>query len=158
MMRIVQRMRKIPSRLIPSVYLKDPAVKTAIYKWLLIGLLIRLAFMPFAIYFPDLMGIYWRSSWPIHHGIYWIGGGQLAIHYFHTFFLWIFKPIMPYWNAIFPYDPETLIAVDHKTFEMFATNPYVFRTLFLFKVPYLIFDLGCAFLFLHIFIPRGDLC
>jgi len=149
--RIVERMRKLSSRLIPSVYLKDPAVKTAIYKWLLIGLLIRLTFMPFAIYFPDLMGIYWRSSWPVYHGIYWIGGSQIVIHYFHTFFLWIFRPVMPYWKAIFPYDPQTLFAVDHKTFEIFVTNPYVFRTLFLFKVPYLIFDLGCAFLFLHIF-------
>lgn len=106
--------------------------------------------MPFTIYFPDLMGIYWRSSWPIYQGIYWIGGGQLAIHYFHTFFLWIYKPLMPYFNAIY-YDPHLHGFMGLKKFEIFATNPYVFRTLFLFKIPYLIFDLGCAFLFLHIF-------
>ncbi len=151
MSRIVQGIKEVSSRLIPSVYLEDPTVKTAIYKWLLIGLLIRLSFIPFTIYFPDLLGIYWRSSWPVYHGIYWIGGSQIPIHYFHTFFLWIFKPLMPYWKAIIPYQPETLFAVDHKTFEIFATNPYVFRTLFLFKVPYLIFDVGCALLFLHIF-------
>jgi len=151
MVQVVSIIKSLFSKVIPSIYGKDPTLRTAIYKWLLIGLLIRLAFMPFAIYFPDLMGIYWRSSWPIYHGIYWIGASQIAIHYFHTFVLWIFKPLMPYWETIFPYDPETLFAVDHKTFEIFVTNPYVFRTLFLFKVPYLVFDLGCAFLFLHIF-------
>jgi len=150
--KVVQRMRELSSRLIPSGYLKDAALKTAIYKWLLLGLLIRLAFMPFAVYFPDLLGIYYRSSWPIYHQIYWIGGSQIAIHYFHTFFLWIFKPLMPYWKSILYYaDPLKQFAVDNKTFEIFVTNAYVFRTLFLFKVPYLIFDIGCAFLFLHIF-------
>ncbi len=149
---MVDRLRGLSSRVIPSEYLKDPAAKTAIYKWFLVGLLIRLAFMPFTIYFPDLLGIYYRSSWPIYNGIYWIGRSQILIHYFHTLFLWIFKPLMPYWKGILYYaDPAKQFAVDGKTFEIFATNPYVFRTLFLFKVPYLIFDFGCAFLFLHIF-------
>lgn len=152
MSRAFHKIKELFSKLIPSEYLEDPAIRTAIYKWLLIGLLIRLAFMPFTIYFPDLLGIYFRSSWPIYNGIYWVGESQIPIHYFHTFFLWIFKPLMPYWKSILYYaDPLKQVAVDNKTFEVFATNPYVFRTLFLFKVPYLIFDLGCVFLLLRIF-------
>ncbi len=152
MSRVFRRTKELFSKLIPSQYLKDSAVRTTIYKWLLIGLLIRLAFMPFTIYFPDLLGIYYRSSWPIYHDIYWIGGSQIPIHYFHTFFLWIFKPLMPYWKSILYYaDPLKQFAVDNKTFEIFTTNPYVFRTLFLFKVPYLVFELGCILLLLRIF-------
>ena len=146
----VSTVRALFSKLIPPAYRQGPTLKPAILRWLLIGLLIRLAVMPFTIYFPDLMGIYWRSSWPIYQGIYWTGGAQIAIHYVHTFFLWIFKPLMPYFNAIY-YDPQFDAFMGVKKFEIFATSPYVFRTLFLFKVPYLIFDLGCAFLFLRIF-------
>lgn len=86
MSRVFHKIKELFSKLIPSEYLEDPAIRTAIYKWLLIGLLIRVAFMPFTIYFPDLLGIYYRSSWPIYNGIYWIGESQIPIHYFHTFF------------------------------------------------------------------------
>ncbi|KKK59513.1 hypothetical protein LCGC14_3033650, partial [marine sediment metagenome] len=82
MSRVFHRTKKLFSKLIPAQYRQDSAVRTTIYKWLLIGLLIRLAFMPFTIYFPDLLGIYYRSSWPIYNDIYWIGGSQIAIHYF----------------------------------------------------------------------------
>ncbi len=49
------------SKLIPSMYYQDLAVKRNIYKWLLIGLLIRLTFMPIAMHF-DLLSVYQRSS------------------------------------------------------------------------------------------------
>ncbi|MBA7702863.1 hypothetical protein ES703_111638 [subsurface metagenome] len=41
-----------------------------------------------------------------------------------------------------------------ETFTRFAIHPNIFRTLFLLKIPYLIFDLGCAFLLLTIFLDR----
>ena len=141
--------RKPSFELVPSVYKKDPLVENKIYKWLLIGLLIRLTFMPFAVYFPDLLGVYWRSSLTAYQGILW-GEPQILIHYFHVFFLWIFKPLMPYFDSIL-YSPLVRMGASWEMLETFVSHPNVFRTLFLFKVPYLLFDLGCALLVLRIF-------
>jgi len=141
--------RKPSFELVPSVYKKDPLVENKIYKWLLIGLLIRLTFMPFAVYFPDLLGVYWRSSLTAYQGILW-GEPQILIHYFHAFFLWIFKPLMPYFDSIL-YSPLVRMGASWEMLETFVSHPNVFRTLFLFKVPYLLFDLGCALLLLRIF-------
>jgi len=141
--------KKRSFKLIPSIYKKDPLVEKKIYKWLLIGLLIRLTFMPFTVYFPDLLGIYWRSSLIAYQGIVW-GELQIFIHYFHAFFLWIFKPLMPYFDSIL-YDSLMRMRASWEMLETFVSHPNVFRTLFLFKVPYLLFDLGCSFLVLAIF-------
>ncbi len=141
--------RKFTPNLIPQLYLEEPSAKRSIYKWLLIGLLIRLAFMPFTVYFPDLLGIYWRSSLIAYQGIF-SGGLQIVIHYFHAFFLWIFKPLMPYFDSIL-YDSQMRGETSWEMLETFVFHPNVFRTLFLFKVPYLLFDLGCALLLLRIF-------
>ena len=141
--------RKRFFKLVPSVYKKDPLLENKIYKWLLIGLLIRLAFMPFTVYFPDLLGVYWRSSFTAYQGIF-SGGLQIFIHYFHAFFLWIFKPLMPYFDSIL-YEPRMRPEPSWEMLGTFVSHPNVFRTLFLFKVPYLLFDLGCALLILRIF-------
>ena len=93
------------SRLIPSIYRQDAAVKRSIYKWLLIGLLIRLIFMPITVYFPDLLAIYWRASLIAFRGIYGLVGAQIFVHYIHSFFLLIFKPLMPYFDNILN-DPQ----------------------------------------------------
>jgi len=142
--------RKPSFKLVPSVYKKDPLLENKIYKWLLIGLLIRLAFMPFTVYFPDLLGVYWRSSLTAYQGIFPGGVLQIFIHYFHVFFLWIFKPLMPYFDSILHGSP-TRMGASWEMLETFVSHPNVFRTLFLFKVPYLLFDLGCALLLLRIF-------
>lgn len=138
------------SKLIPYGYRKDPSAVVDIVKWLLIGLLIRVTLMPITIYYPDLLGIYWRSSLIAYHKVPWAGGGQMFAHYLHAFFLWIFKPLMPYFNNIL-YNPTMDPGLPEHMFIAFVNHPNVFRTLFLFKIPYLIFDLGCAFLLLRIF-------
>lgn len=141
------------SRLIPSRYQQDPAVKRSLYKWLLIGLLIRLIFMPITVYQPDLLGVYWRSSVIAYDGIHWMGGAQVVIHYFHALFLLIFKPLMPYFNSILN-DPKMGYDSTWRMFEVFIGHTNTFRTLFIFKVPYFLFDMGCAFLLLALFQDR----
>jgi len=135
------------SQLIPSVYRQDSAIKRNIYKWLLIGLLIRLTFMPITLHF-DLLSVYQRSSLVAYQGAWWAGVGQTLAHYIHAFFLLIFKPLMPYLENVLPGREGS---VSWLGWRAFALHPNVFRTLFLFKTPYLIFDLGCAFLLLAIF-------
>ena len=141
--------RKFTPNLIPQLYREEPSAKRSIYKWLLIGLLIRFTFMPFTVYFPDLLGVYWRSSLTAYQGVL-SGGLQILTNYFHAFFLLIFKPFMPYFDSIL-YDPGMRPEPSWEMLETFVSHPNVFRTLFLFKVPYLLFDLGCALLLLSIF-------
>ena len=148
--KIIKTVKKLFSKLIPDSYRKDSSVRTSILKWLLIGLLIRVTLMPITVYYPDLLGIYWRSSLIAYNKMPWAGGGQMFAHYLHAFFLWIFKPLMPYFNNIL-YNPTMDPGLPQDMFIAFVRHPNVFRTLFLFKVPYLIFDVGCAFLLLRIF-------
>ncbi len=148
--KIIEIIKKLFSKVIPYSYRKEPSIRASILKWLLIGLLIRVTIMPFTVYYPDLLGVYWRSSFIAYHKVLWMGGGQMFVHYIHAFFLWIFKPLMPYFDSIL-YNPEMGASSGWDMFTVFVTHPNVFRTLFLFKIPYLIFDLGCAFLLLRIF-------
>jgi len=138
------------SRLIPLVYRRDPAIKRNIYKWLLIGLLIRLAFMPITLH-TDFLGIYGRSSLITYQGFFWVAVGQSFVHYLHALFLWIFRPFMPYFESVLL---ERMGPPSWETFARFATHTNIFRTLFLLKIPYLVFDLGSAFLLLAIFRER----
>jgi len=126
--------------LIPPIYCQDPSVKRRIYQWLLIGLLIRFFFMPIAVH-GDLLNVYNRSSFIAYQGVRWLEISPLLTTYLHAFFLWIFKPLMPYIVSILGAEGYGASIIVHS---------YVFRTLFLFKVPYLLFDLGCAFLLLAI--------
>ena len=133
-------------RLIPLVYRQEPAIRRNIYKWLLIGLLIRLTFIPLTLHF-DLLSVYQRSSLIAYQGALWAGVGQTLAHYMHAFFLLIFKPLMPYLENVLPARGGSVSWLEWRAF---ALHSNVFRTLFLFKTPYLIFDLGCAFLLLAI--------
>lgn len=148
---ILNRMvRGLFAKLIPSLYYQDAVVKRSIYKWLLIGVLIRLAFMPVTFH-TDLLGIYGRSSLIVSQEIFWVAVGQSFVHYLHALFLWILGPLMPYLESVLP---GRLGPPGWETFSRFATDTNIFRTLFLLKFPYLIFDLGCAFLLLAIFLDK----
>ncbi len=138
------------SKLIPSIYIQDLAAKRSIYIWLLIGVLIRFTFMPIALHF-DLLSIYQRSALIAYEGDLTVGLGQIFAHYIHAFFLFIFKPLMPYLESALP---GRLGSASWEGWRLFTMYPTVFRTLFLFKIPYLIFDLGCSFLFLFILRER----
>ena len=150
---ILNRMVRVSfAKLIPSLYYQDPDVKRSIYIWLLIGLLIRLTFMPITLHF-DLLSIYQRSALIAYGGDLGIGFGQLFAHYIHAFSLLIFKPFMPYIESILP---GMTGSANWVTWRLFTIHPNVFRTLFLFKIPYLVFDLGCALLLLAIFQDNQD--
>ena len=135
---------------IPSAYRQDLIVKRSIYIWLLIGVLIRFTFMPIALHF-DLLSIYQRSALIAYEGDMGRGLGQIFAHYIHAFFLFILKPLMPYIESTLPGRGGSASWLGWR---IFALQPNVFRTLFLFKIPYLIFDLGCSFLFLFILQER----
>jgi len=137
------------SKLIPPSYNKNPSIRKNVYKWLLVGLLIRYSFMPIAFH-GDFLAVYGRSLLIARGETIWPYWGQAFIHYIHAFFLLIFKPLMPHFDSILC-NPNVNLRLTWGMFYAFVNHPNVFRSLFLFKVPYLIFDIGCAFLLLNIF-------
>ena len=147
-------------RIIPQSYRDNPLTLNTIYKWVLIGLLIRFVFMPFACHL-DLLSVYWRGHMIVYHSF-------LSYIYsfpdvLHAFFLFILKPFMPY-NLDLYFHPwgfsPSLAAMDPvrqgfgtsavSDWLKFVQQPAIFKVLFLFKLPYLLFDIATALLFLHI--------
>lgn len=108
-------------------------------KWTLIGLLIRLAFMPFALH-GDLVGINKFAFLLTHRG--YIPSARMdypPLAYFSiAFFQFLFRPFM----SDFGYALDT-------GNPLWGESPHLFRYLFLLKFPYLIFDFGIAFLLLR---------
>lgn len=137
-----------------------------IHRWILIGLFIRLVLMPLGFH-PDLLEPYWAGHKFTDEHIFDLGqyvsdtyniqgGNYLAIHgYLHGLFLWIMKPLMPPSEKVWFHDSHLMGSftdskIHTEAISSFVSQPYIFRVLFLFKLPYLFFDFACAFLLLKI--------
>jgi len=140
--------KKIFSGIIPLSYRKEPQVLITIVKWGLIGLLLRFIFMPITTH-SDLLSVYGRAFYMIQQRQF-SGMIPLLVHYFHTVFLIILNPFMPYSSEIWEWTSRSLGA-DERIWMNFVVHPNAYRTLFFLKVPYLLFDGLCALLLLHIF-------
>ena len=117
-----------------------PEKNRSIYlKWLLIGLLIRLAFMPFTLH-GDMIGMNRVAYLLLYQG--YIPPNQMGYpplaYYTMSFFQFIFKPIMGFFGNVS--SPGI----------SWVTSPHVFRYSFLLKSYFLFFDLGIAFLLLRL--------
>jgi hypothetical protein len=114
---------------------------------LLAGLLLRLLLMPFATH-GDLLDIYWRASRILYHSDPMISV-ETVLRYLHAAYLWLIAPLLPPPDRVWIYgDGVQLLDFSRKMADWFTfiSQPQVYRTLFLFKLPYLPFDLACAFL------------
>lgn len=146
-------------------------MKKQILRWTLIGLLIRFLIMPFSFHGDDIFFIYYSPFKFIEQGK-WDPYLFLKEGYPHsqnpyfppvTFFvisgfLFLFKPFLPnlhnlfsiYESRIFAWGGNTIhyadILMDHQ----------LFRTLFIFKIPYLIFDFGAGWFLYQILKPDKE--
>jgi hypothetical protein len=109
-------------------------------KWALIGLLVRLAFMPFTLH-GDLVGINKFAFLLTHRGHIPLARMDYPpLAYFSIgFFQFLFRPLMPDFGY----------ALDSGN-PLWGESPHFYRYLFLLKFPYLIFDFGIAFLLLRL--------
>ena len=148
------------SRAIPQSYRDDPLTLKTLYIWILIGLLIRFVFMPFACH-ADLLSVYWRAHMLAYH--FYLSYSYTFGDVLHGIFLSFLKIFMPGNFDLFchPWGVPYSLAVKQPDLYVFGTasisdwlsfiqQPAIFRVLFLFRLPYLIFDIATAFLFLHI--------
>jgi len=140
----LKELARFPTALIPEAYRDEPSILNAIYKWLLVGLLARVVFMPIAFH-GDLLSTYHRS--------YLLAfTGQLQYLNPHEIiqgaFLFIFSHITPLQEYL-TWTGSTSVPVSFWLGTLENIN--IFRTIFLLKVPYLLFDLLICIVILHIF-------
>ena len=145
--------KKIFSGLIPSSYRNEPAVMVTVLKWAIIGLVIRFVLMPITTH-SDLISIYGRASYIIEQGDF-SGMLPLLSHFLHVGFLVIIKPFMSYSPEIWQWASGRL-GVNDQIWMNFIIHPNIYRTLFLLKAPYLLFDLASAVVLLHLFKDRKE--
>jgi hypothetical protein len=127
-------------------------VERPIWLVLLAGLLIRLLLMPFAAH-SDLMHTYWDAHLIAYHQEFAVRL-QMLLLYFHAGYLWLITPLLPHVDTLWIHLAEDWFQNPFLSSQVvlsqgwldFISSPQVYRVLFLLKIPYLLFDLGCAYL------------
>jgi hypothetical protein len=144
-------------------FLKDPSYKKTIVLWLCIGLIIRLVFMPIAVH-ADLITEYSTAYDTITTQKYAVNGFTLNnilngwvylgnIRLFHKFL-----PDKLWTNYSPPFQNGTFVAESQfDTWNTFIKQSNIKRTLFLMKIPHLIFDLLCLIPIFLIFENKNKL-
>jgi hypothetical protein len=139
-----QKTTKFLSQIIPPEYRNDPKILHSVYTWLLVGLLIRLLIMPFACH-GDLLSTYHRSFLLVYeHNLQYLNPQEIV----QAVNLIIFSPIDQFRDFLV-WTGMTSVPVDYWLDAM--KNNTAFRTLFIFKIPYLVFDFASGFLLLFYF-------
>ncbi len=155
---------QLEEKLFPESARDDAAIITMLWKFLLIGLLIRFLFMPFACH-ADLLSEYWRAHMLAYH--FELAHPYSFIDILHGIMLFGLKWLMPgnidlYFHP-WGYSADIIARIEEVAWGTASVNNWltfisqdaIFRILFLFKLPYLVFDLAAAFLCLHIFEKDG---
>ncbi len=117
----------------------------ALWPTLLGGLLLRLLLMPFTAH-SDLLHMYWMGN-----NIISVWGPsfkmQAVLAYFHAAWLRFVTWTSPAISTLFTPQFDFHSAQDWFTF---VSQPQIYRALFAFKLPYLLFDVACALLLYHL--------
>jgi Gpi18-like mannosyltransferase len=139
------RLSGLANKLIPSSL--HPR-KTTILKWLLIGYLVRIIFIPLQAHM-DHMTFIWISSLLTKNNQLLPSGDPPLLFYFYRSYFTLTQPLLPtniinFLTSNVGFTPATLL-------QDFAANQQNIRTLlFVSKMPFLIFDFATAILILHL--------
>jgi hypothetical protein len=124
----------------------------ATWRIFLIGVLARLLSMPFAAH-SDLMHMYWSAHLVAYHQKSTLGL-QMLLRYFHAGYLRLITPFLPPVDTLWLHNTQDIFlnpflsgrVVSPQGWFDFINHPQIYRALLLLKLPYLFFDLACAFL------------
>ena len=138
-------------------------IRNSIIKWSLFGLLIRVLIMPFSFHGIDIFQIYYFPFKLIQDGIWdpyrlnaehlhWTVVYPPVILIICAFNLLIFKPLLPQLSALFSHFEYWRSRWEGNTmhFSEILSDHQLFRTLFIMKIPYLLFDFGVGWILLKI--------
>ena len=130
--------------------------------------MIRLCIMPFAAH-SDLLFMVQESHNIAYHGVvapntyYFVNFGIMptdtTLHYYLVAaWLWLIRPLVPSLDALMSVPPSSVhVPMSPYFLSQLVSDPFLFRTLFLVKVPYLFFDLATGFLLLKTVYYRSSL-
>lgn len=138
--------RRLGSLIVTKEIFEDKKSLRLLYKYFLIGLLIRFIFLPF-FFQRDLLSTYQRAAVAISSGDLLYDFLQLLTHLVHTSYLFIIKSVFTAVDELFP------VLLEQSTWTSwigFNSSYNVFTVLTLFKILYLIFDIICMFLILRL--------
>ncbi|MCG2790753.1 MAG: hypothetical protein L6305_03270, partial [Actinomycetia bacterium] len=125
---------------------EDKKSLRTLYKYFLIGLLIRFIFLPF-FFQRDLLSTYQRAAETVFTGNFGSNFEQMLTHVIHSIYLFIIKSIFPAINQL------SSILLEKDTWISwisFNSSYNVFTVLTLFKILYLLFDIACMFIILRL--------
>lgn len=145
-MRVKSFFKKIGSSIVTKEIFENKILSRRLYKYFLIGLFIRLIFLPF-LFQRDLLSTYQRAAETVFAGNLGSDFQQMLTNVIHSIYLFILKSIVPAINKLSPVllEKDTWISWIN-----FNSSYNVFTALALFKILYLIFDAVCMFLILRL--------
>ena len=145
-MRVKSFFKKIGSLIVTKEIFENKNLSRRLYKYFLIGFLVRLVFLPF-LYMRDLLSTYQRAAETVFAGNFGSDFQQMLTNVIHSIYLFIIKSIFPAINKLSPIllEKDTWIS-----WISFNSSYNVFTALALFKILYLIFDVVCMFLILRL--------
>jgi hypothetical protein len=152
-MKVKSFFRKIGSSIVTKEIFEDKILSKLLYKYFLIGLLIRLVLLPF-FFQRDILSTYQRAAQTVFNGILGADFQQFLIHLLHSGYLFLIKPLIP--NL----DNLAKILLNTNTWTSwidFNSNIYVYRILALFKFPYLVLDFACIFILIRLIYDKEPL-
>ena len=139
--------KKIGCGLISPEIVNDEKSLKLFYKYFLGGILARLIFLPF-MFQRDLLSTYQRAADTVFNDNIGSDFQQLITNIIHCAYLFILKTIFP---VVSGYKAILLNTDTWSSWVQFISSDNIFVILFLFKLLYFFFDLGCVFLLLRLF-------
>jgi len=116
---------------------------------LLGGLLLRFIFMPFAAH-NDFLSEHVRV-YQLAEGInFFPSFFQFFTHYIDAVFMRILLPLIPDAAQVFVPTEAGATTIEIENMMNFVASNYIFRTLFILKMPYLLFELAAVFMVIHL--------
>jgi hypothetical protein len=92
--------KKIGSLIVTKEIFEDKKSLRTLYKYFLIGLLVRFTFLPF-FFQRDLLSTYQRAAETISTGDFGYDNQQMLTNVIHSIYLFIIKSIFPAINQLF---------------------------------------------------------
>ena len=125
---------------------EDKVLSIRFYKYFLIGLAIRFACLPF-FFQRDVLSTYQRAALTVFNGVLGADFQQFAIHILHSAYLFLAQFLIPDTGRL----ASILLNQDAwSSWVDFNNFDFVYRTLTIFKIPYLVLDIACMFLVIRL--------
>lgn len=109
------------------------------------AVLLRFLLMPFFAH-VDLFSEYRRVYYVLEQGLYFDNAHRPIVYYIEMLFAWVSKLFVDAPPALFDLPDPTQSVASLTDYGFFLNDPQVFRYLFIFKLPYFLFDLGVVWM------------